>query len=149
MSSKIMGLPHNWYIGNQLYGTDKNVSMGKIKESSTNFENRQLLQDESTGIYAANLIGGQWTLFICCRLLNGKLRFSELKRKIPKITERMLTLQLRKLEENGIVVRTVYAEVPPRVEYELSGIGKELEPLMLQLEAWGAKHQEAMKNTKS
>ena len=95
-------------------------------------------------IYAANLIGGQWTLAICCYLANGKLRFGELRKRIPNITERMLTLQLRKMEENRLVKRTVYAEVPPRVEYELTLIGQQLIPIIKQLEKWGEKHKRAI-----
>lgn len=116
--------------------------MSKIKESSTNFANKQALADECPEAYATNIIGGQWALVICSWLLNGKLRFSELKKRLPNITERMLTLQLRKLEANAIVKRTVYAEVPPRVEYELTPIGNELKPVIKQLEKWGEKHKQ-------
>lgn len=115
--------------------------MSKIKETSTNFANRQILANECSEVYASNIIGGQWSLAICCYLINGKLRFGELKKCLPNITERMLTLQLRKLEENKIVKRTVYAEVPPRVEYELSPIGCELKPIINELEKWGKKHK--------
>jgi DNA-binding HxlR family transcriptional regulator len=116
--------------------------MTKIKKASTNFANKQALAEECPEVYAAIIIGGQWALVICSWLLNGKLRFGELKRNLPNITERMLTLQLRKLEENKIVKRTVYAEVPPRVEYELTEIGYDLKPVILQLELWGNKHKE-------
>ncbi|MCE7043175.1 helix-turn-helix domain-containing protein [Dyadobacter sp. CY312] len=116
--------------------------MSAIKKSSTNFANKQALADECPEVYAALIIGGQWALVICSWLLNGKLRFGELKKKLPNITERMLTLQLRKLEENKIVKRTVYAEVPPRVEYELTEIGYDLRPVIMQLELWGNKHKE-------
>ena len=115
--------------------------MSRIKETSTNFANKQALAEECPEVYAANTIGGQWALVICSWLMNGKLRFGELKRLLPNITERMLTLQLRKLEANKIVQRTVYAEVPPRVEYELSPIGYELKPIIQQLEKWGEKHK--------
>lgn len=116
--------------------------MSKIKESSTNFANKQALADECPEAYATNIIGGQWALVICSWLLTSKLRFSELKKRLPNITERMLTLQLRKLEENAIVKRTVYAEVPPRVEYELTPIGNELKAVIKQLEKWGEKHKQ-------
>ncbi len=115
--------------------------MGKIKETSTNFENKKILADECAEVYAANVIGGQWALVICSWLTNGKMRFSELKKSIPNITERMLTIQLRKLEQENILTRTVYAEVPPRVVYELTEIGYELEPIIRQLEQWGARHK--------
>ncbi|GGH59460.1 DNA-binding HxlR family transcriptional regulator [Filimonas zeae] len=115
--------------------------MSKVKKTSTNFANKQALMGECSEVYAANIIGGQWALAICSWLLNGRLRFGELKRRLPGITERMLTLQLRKLEEHNIVKREVYAEVPPRVEYELTPIGYELKPIILQLEQWGEKHK--------
>lgn len=115
--------------------------MSKIKETSTNFANKQALAEECLEVYAANTIGGQWALVICSWLMNGKLRFGELRKLLPNITERMLTLQLRKLETNKIVQRTIYAEVPPRVEYELTQIGYELKPVIKQLEKWGEKHK--------
>lgn len=115
--------------------------MSKIKETSTNFANKQALSNECLEVYASNIIGGQWSLAICCYLINGKLRFGELRKCLPNITERMLTLQLRKLEEYKIVKRTVYAEVPPRVEYELTKIGYELKPIITELENWGKKHK--------
>lgn len=115
--------------------------MSRIKKSSTNFANKTALADECSEVYTANIIGGQWALVICSWLTNGKLRFGELKKLLPNITERMLTLQLRKLEADNIVKRTVYAEVPPRVEYELTPIGQELAPIIKQLENWGDKHK--------
>ena len=70
------------------------------------------------------------------------MRFGELKKSIPNVTERMLTLQLRKLEMENILKRTIYAEVPPRVEYELTEIGYELRPIIKQMEAWGKRHKD-------
>jgi len=116
--------------------------MTKIKETSTNFENKKVLAEECSEVHAANIIGGQWSLVICSWLLQGKMRFGELKKSIPNITERMLTLQLRKLENDTIVTRKIYAEVPPRVEYELTEIGYELRPVIQQMEAWGKRHKE-------
>lgn len=115
--------------------------MTKIKETSTNFENKKALEEECFEVYAANIIGGQWSIAICCYLVNGKLRFGELKKLLPNITERMLTLQLRKLEQEKILKRTVYAEVPPRVEYELTPIGYELKPIITALGDWGRNHK--------
>ena len=115
--------------------------MAKIKETSTNFANKRALADDCLEVYAAHIIGGQWALAICCYLINGKLRFGALKKCLPNITERMLTLQLRKLEEQKIVKRTVYAEVPPRVEYELTPIGYELKTIIKALEKWGSTHK--------
>jgi len=117
--------------------------MTKIKETSTHFENKNSLADECAEVYASGIIGGQWSLAICCYLLNGKLRFGELKKCLPKITDRMLTLHLRNLETHKIVKRTVYAEVPPRVEYELTPVGYQLRSIITELGKWGMLHKEA------
>lgn len=119
--------------------------MSKIKETSVNYENKQQLDPKYSQIYATNLIGGQWTLAICCHLAKGKRRFGKLKKRIPNITERMLTLQLRKMEENKLITRTVYAEVPPRVEYVLTKSAIQLIPILEQLEVWGVKHDSLTK----
>ena len=88
-----------------------------------------------------NLIGGKWKGVILYHLLTGKvLRFNALKRMLPNITQRMLTNQLRELEHDGLVVRTIYPEVPPRVEYRLSEHGQTLEPVIAALKAWGDGH---------
>ncbi|MBF1246499.1 MAG: helix-turn-helix transcriptional regulator [Lautropia mirabilis] len=88
-----------------------------------------------------NLIGGKWKGVILYHLLSEKvLRFNALKRMLPNITQRMLTNQLRELEQDGLVVRTIYPEVPPRVEYRLSEHGQTLEPVIAALKAWGDGH---------
>lgn len=114
--------------------------MSKIKQTSTHFENKTTLS-QCDQVYAVGLLAGQWTLVICCYLAERKLRFGELRKCIPNITERMLTLQLRKMEENNLVKRTVYAEVPPRVEYELTKSGQKLIPILGQLGDWGKQHK--------
>lgn len=87
---------------------------------------------------AMDLIGGKWKSVILYHLLrDGTLRFSELRRRLTGITQRMLTRQLRELEEDGLVRRTAYAEVPPRVEYDLTDVGQSLEPVIAALKAWG------------
>lgn len=88
-----------------------------------------------------SVIGGRWKPVIIFNLLqNDLLRFGELKRKIPGITQRMLTNQLRELEKDQIVARKVYAEVPPRVEYSLTNYGRTLEQIMIAMRDWGAEH---------
>ncbi|RFS24749.1 transcriptional regulator [Chitinophaga silvatica] len=116
--------------------------MGKIKTSSTNFENKSNLATGCPEAYAVNLIKGQWILSICYCLKNARLRFSEIRNQIPNITERMLTLQLKQMEENKLILKYVYAEVPLRVEYELSEIGKGLLPILERLGDWGQHHRE-------
>ena len=86
------------------------------------------------------LIGGKWKGIILYYLLNGRLRFSELKRQVGDVTQRMLTKQLRELEASGLVSRIVYAEVPPRVEYELTKQGRTLKPIINALKKWGETH---------
>ncbi len=115
--------------------------MGKIKENSTNNINRQYIH-ECDLTYAVCKIGGRWKLLILDKLKGEKLRFSELRRSILGITERMLTLQLRELEKEGLVKRTVYAQVPPRVDYELTDIARELIPIWKLLSDWGGKHRD-------
>lgn len=117
--------------------------MAKRKESSTNTENRNYITTCDL-TYAVCLVGGRWKLLILCKLEKGKLRFGELRNQICNITERMLTLQLRELERDGMVKRTVYAEVPPRVEYELTEISQKLVPIWGQLSNWGAEHKETI-----
>ena len=86
------------------------------------------------------LIGGKWKGIILYYLLDGRLRFSELKRRIGCVTQRMLTKQLRELESAGLVNRIVYAEVPPKVEYELTEEGRSLRPIINSLKKWGETH---------
>ncbi|MEU0692083.1 winged helix-turn-helix transcriptional regulator [Streptomyces uncialis] len=86
---------------------------------------------------AMEVLGGRWKLAILKQLLAGTLRFSELKRGLPRITARMLTRQLREMEADGLVGRTVHREVPPRVDYALTGTGRSLESIAGQLDTWG------------
>lgn len=79
---------------------------------------------------AMRLLGGRWRIVLVYYLLEGKMRFSDLRRAMPQISQRMLTLDLRALEKAGLVARTVYPEVPVRVEYELTAEGRRLRPLV-------------------
>src|SRR5437763_595097 len=89
---------------------------------------------------ALDVIGGKWKVLIICWLKEGVHRFRELRRRIPGVSERMLTQQLRELERDGIVHRKVFPEVPPKVEYSLTDFGETLRPLMVLLNEWGQKH---------
>ena len=111
--------------------------MEKRKVSSTNFENERILQDECPFIFALSIMGKRWKPAILWKLSQGVNRFGKLKREIPPISEKMLTQHLRELEQDQLITRTVYAEVPPRVEYELTALGKTLEPVLAQLNDWG------------
>jgi len=87
---------------------------------------------------ALDVIGNKWKGVILFHLLDGTKRFNELRRLIPSVTQRMLTLQLRELERDKIIIRTVYPEIPPKVEYSLTQLGKTLKPILLSLREWGA-----------
>jgi len=82
-------------------------------------------------------IGGKWKTVVLWYLRKDKKRFSELKRMIPNITEKMLSLQLKDLEKDGIIERKLYPEVPPRVEYYLTDFGKTLIPMLEEIALWG------------
>ena len=85
-----------------------------------------------------SVVGGRWKPILVCHLLDGRKRFGELRRLTPNATERMITLQLRELEADGVISRHVYAEVPPRVEYEVTEFGRTLEPILILMQEWGS-----------
>ncbi len=87
-----------------------------------------------------DVIGGKWKAIILFHLLPGPKRFSDLRRLLPTVTQRMLTLQLRELEEDGIVHREIYQQIPPKVEYSLTKFGKTLEPILLPMLKWGEQY---------
>ncbi|EFR97494.1 winged helix-turn-helix transcriptional regulator [Listeria ivanovii] len=90
---------------------------------------------------ALGIIVGKWKPIILLILLQeGTKRFSELKRRVPGITQKMLTNQLRELEKEDIIIRKVYPEVPPKVEYSISEYGKSLEPILTAMHDWGTNH---------
>lgn len=84
-----------------------------------------------------DLIDGKWKAVILYHLLGDTIRFNELRRRLSRITQRMLTRQLRELEADGLIHREIYAEVPPRVEYSLTALGRSLEPVVRMLWTWG------------
>jgi DNA-binding HxlR family transcriptional regulator len=86
---------------------------------------------------AIGLIDGKWKSIILWHLLSGTLRFNEIRRHVRNCTPRMLTNQLRELEEDGLITRKVYAQVPPKVEYSLSDLGRGMEPILRALKDWG------------
>ena len=83
------------------------------------------------------LISDKWKVLILRDLMGGTKRFGELKKSIGNITQKVLTANLRSMEESGLLTRTVYAEVPPRVEYSLSELGETMRPILDAMEQWG------------
>ena len=87
------------------------------------------------------LIGDKWKVLILRDLMPGTKRFGELKKSIGSVSQKVLTAQLRDMEESGLLTRTVYAEVPPRVEYRLTDLGRSLEPILDAMRNWGAAYK--------
>ena len=91
------------------------------------------------------LIGDKWKVLILRDLMPGTKRFGELKKSIGNVSQKVLTAQLRAMEESGLLTRTVYAEVPPRVEYTLTELGKSLKPILDALWNWGEEYKAALR----
>ncbi|WP_335971128.1 MULTISPECIES: winged helix-turn-helix transcriptional regulator [Streptomycetaceae] len=91
----------------------------------------------------------KWTMLVVATLDGNRMRFTELHQHIPGISQRMLTLTLRNLERDGLVSRTAYAEVPPRVEYALTDMGKSLIPPALTLASWAIEHNAAIEESRT
>ena len=91
------------------------------------------------------LIGDKWKVLILRDLMPGTKRFGELKKSIGNVSQKVLTAQLRAMEESGLLTRTVYAEVPPRVEYTLTELGKSLNPILDALWNWGEEYKAALR----
>ncbi|MGA5688185.1 winged helix-turn-helix transcriptional regulator [Cytobacillus pseudoceanisediminis] len=105
------------------------------REVRKKIENREFNCEKELTL---SLISGKWKITIIYYLgTDGTLRFSEIKRLFPKITHKVLTTQIRELEEDGIVHRKVFPEVPPRVEYSLTELGQSLMPVILMMYDWG------------
>lgn len=99
--------------------------------------------------HALSVIGGKWKTLIIWHLNDRTKRFGELKKEIPLITQKMLTQQLRELEADGVVSRKVYAEVPPKVEYSLTELGKSLGPVMQAMCDWGEQYKNRVRHSKA
>lgn len=90
-----------------------------------------------------SLIGDKWKVLILRDLMNHTLRFGELKKSIGSISTKVLTEKLRAMEDDGLVKRRIYAEVPPRVEYSLTDLGSSLDPVLTSLKEWGASYKKS------
>lgn len=91
------------------------------------------------------IIGGRWKVLIIRELISETKRFGELQRALHGITQKMLTQQLRELEEDGIVHREIYAQIPPKVEYYLTPLGESLKPILYAMHEWAAKYLNMLK----
>ncbi|MCY8421791.1 transcriptional regulator HypR [Bacillus inaquosorum] len=99
--------------------------------------------------FTLDVIGGKWKGILFYHMIDGKKRFNEFRRICPSITQRMLSLQLRELEADGIVHREVYHQVPPKVEYSLTEFGRTLEPIVLQMKEWGESNRDVLESYRS
>ena len=118
-------------------------------------QHNQCHRKESCAKYATcpmiivhKLISGKWKLLILWYLSHQTLRFSDLKKKLPEITQKMLTNQLRSLEDDGLISRTVYPVVPPKVEYALTDMGKQMLPLLESMYEYGITYSDRTKSIK-
>jgi DNA-binding HxlR family transcriptional regulator len=107
------------------------------KSTSTNYNNETNLIVQCPLVYTLSKIGNRWKPYIIWKLLDRTLRYSELKREIPLIAERMLILSLKELEQDGLIKRIEYKQVPPKVEYCLTTSGDNLQKILEGLYLWG------------
>jgi DNA-binding HxlR family transcriptional regulator len=111
------------------------------KESSTNNINEKRLRELCGTSYALSIIGGRWKPTIICRLMDGKVRYSDLRDSIIGISERNLVQQNRAQEKQWIQIRIVHPQVPPKVEYELTEDGLCMQPMLSKMSEWGNNHK--------
>jgi DNA-binding HxlR family transcriptional regulator len=112
-----------------------------IKPSSTNQFNKYGILTKCPITYTLNKIGGRWKPLILYQLMENKKRYSELKKELPSITEKMLAQHLRELEQDRLIVREVLSVIPPHVEYSLSKSGKEMQIVLEAMAKWGLKNR--------
>lgn len=113
------------------------------KETSTNFSNEQKILGSCAIAYTISLIGGRWKPTILWQLLQSPARYKELKEVIPGITERMLTISLKELEKDGLIVKKTHAGFPRKIGYSLTELGWSMESMLLSLSVWGHFHKTA------
>jgi len=111
-----------------------------VKETSTNNLNRKQIFTKCPVTFTIHKIGGRWKPLILYNLLGGQKRYSEIKKEIPAITEKMLIQHLRELESDKLIKRKVLPVVPPHVEYSLTKTGVELKPILNAMAEWGNRH---------
>ncbi len=118
------------------------------KKNSTNALNEKKINATCGMGFTLSLIGGRWKSNILWRLMeNGTMRYSQLRKAIPDVSDRMLVAQLRELENDQLVKRMVYPEVPPRVEYELTDLGSTMRPMLQHISDWGEQYRKVSEET--
>lgn len=116
------------------------------KENSTNSINENYLNENCGIAYTLSIIGGRWKINILSYLINeNKLRYSELKIRLTGISERMLISKLKELENDGLINRIVHAQVPPKVEYELTELGKSFKEILDLMSNWGENNNKVLR----
>jgi DNA-binding HxlR family transcriptional regulator len=120
-----------------------------IKASSTNNRNREAILDKCPVTFTLQKIGGRWKPLILWQLKDERLRYSELRRALPLISEKMLIQQLKELEQDGLVIREARAVVPPFVEYRLTTDGQQIREVLSAMARWGMQMQEKEKTEAS
>lgn len=115
--------------------------MSTRKLLSTNNLNRTELNNFCGLTYAMDILSGRWKFLILYKLNKQTLRYSELKQQLPNVTDRMLSLHLKELEQDGLIIRTVYPSVPSSVDYRLTEFASGLVPVWKELETWGNAHK--------
>lgn len=113
--------------------------MTAVKENSTHNQNKNQVELDCPVTYVMNKIGGHWKPVILYALYNGPKRYSELRRAIPAVTEKMLIQHLKQLEADNLIIRKAEAVVPPFVTYRLSSAGQELKPILSAMVEWAYK----------
>ncbi|AFZ58672.1 helix-turn-helix transcriptional regulator [Anabaena cylindrica FACHB-243] len=103
-------------------------------------ENNSVMRPTCEVENTIKILGGRWKVLIIRELITGAKRFGELQRSLHGITQKMLTQQLRELEEDGVVHREIYAQIPPKVEYSLTPLGESLKPILCAMHEWASQH---------
>lgn len=111
------------------------------KTSSSNYHNELAITAKCPITSTMLAIGGRWKLIIIWHLSNGALRYNEVRKAIPNISEKMLIQQLKDLEKDGWVLKKNYNEIPPRTDYSLTKLGKSFVPILKNIYSWGVKHK--------
>lgn len=114
----------------------------RVELTEAQFLNQEDVEDYINTVTALQVIQGKWKTLIIWQICSGQVRFNELRRMIPKASQKMLSQHLRELEQDGVIQRRVYPENPPKVEYSLTALGHTLEPVFDKLREWGDRYRQ-------